>query len=138
MTVWLREERSSLLPYGVPYEGTMFTPERIAIEKLDGTLGERRAPTDSFAGHQISTPWDALHRTYFNDEPLWTYMTTPFLLTMAEPWREGSEKWHVLRALFPSSIETHSFVQEFFFGEDLMLPRHDYNVNVAGALRLRR
>jgi hypothetical protein len=140
MTVWLHEERSSVLPYGAPDQRTMFTPERIAIEKLDGTLvAERHAPKDSFAGHQMSTPWDPLHRAYFNGEALWTYLTTPFLLAMdgvrveeAESWREGSEMWRVLRAYFPGSIETHSFVQDFFFGEDLMLRRHDYSVNIAG------
>jgi hypothetical protein len=140
MTVWLHEERSSLLPYGAPDQRTMFTPERIAIEKLDGTLvAERHAPRDSFAGHQMSTPWDPLHRAYFNGEALWTYFTTPFLLAMhgvrveeIESWREGSEMWRVLRACFPASIETHSLVQDFFFGEDLMLRRHDYNVNIAG------
>lgn len=72
MTVWLHEERSSVIPYGAPDQRTMFTPERIAIEKVDGTLvAERRAPKDSFAGHQINTPWDALHRAYFNGEALW-------------------------------------------------------------------
>ena len=114
-------------------------PERIAIEKLDGTLvAERYAPRGSFAGHQMSTPWDPLHRAYFNGEALWTYLTTPFLLAMAgvrveetEPWREGAEPWHVLRAYFPGSIETHCLVQDFF-GEDLLLRRHDYSVNIAG------
>ena len=49
----------------------MFTSERIAIEKLDGTLvAERHTPKDSFAGHQMITPWDALHRAYFNGEAL--------------------------------------------------------------------
>jgi hypothetical protein len=38
MTVWLHEERSSVLPYGTPDQRTMFTPERITIEKLDGIL----------------------------------------------------------------------------------------------------
>jgi hypothetical protein len=38
MTVWLHEERSSVLPYGAPDQRTMFTSDRIAIEKLDGTL----------------------------------------------------------------------------------------------------
>ena len=79
----------------------MFTPQRIAIEKLDGTIvAERRDPRDSFAGHQMSTPWDALHRAYFNGEALWTYLTTPFLLAMegvtveeTEPWNEGAETW---------------------------------------------
>jgi hypothetical protein len=56
MTVWLHEERSSVLPYGAPDQRTMFTSDRIAIEKLNGTLvTERYAPRDSFAGHQMST-----------------------------------------------------------------------------------
>jgi hypothetical protein len=41
-----------------------------------------------------------------------------------EPWQEGSETWRVLRAYFPGSIETHCLIQDFFFGEDLMLRRH--------------
>ncbi len=140
MDVWLHEERSSVQPYGAPDQRSMFTPERIAVEKLDGTvLAERRSPKDSFAGHQMNTPWDPLQRAYFNGEALWTYLTTPFLLAMdgvqveeIEPWREGEETWHVLRARFPGSIETHSLVQDFFFGEDLLLRRHDYGVNIAG------
>ena len=81
MTVWLDEERSSVSPYGSADQRTMFTPERIAIEKVDGTVvTERNGPRDSFAGHQMNTPWDALHRAYFNGEALWTYLTTPFLL----------------------------------------------------------
>ena len=140
MTVWLHEERSSVFPFGAPDQRTMFTPERIAIEKLDGTVvAERQIPRDSFAGHQMNTPWDALHRAYFNGEALWTYLTTPFLLTMngvrvdeTEPWREESETWRVLRAYFPGSIETHCGIQDFFFDEDLMLRRHDYSVNIAG------
>jgi hypothetical protein len=140
MTVWLHEERSSLLPYGAPDQRTMFTPERVTVEKLDGTvIAERRAPKDSFAGHQMSTPWDPLHRAYFNGEALWTYFTTPFLLTMnavrveeTDPWREGNETWRVLRSYFPGSIETHSVIQDFFFGADLMLRRHDYSLNIAG------
>jgi hypothetical protein len=147
MTVWLHEERASVAPYGAPDQRTLFTPERVAIEQLDGTLvAERKAPRDSFAGHQMHTPWDPLQRAYFNGEALWTYLTTPFLLAMdgvqveeteawregAETWREGAETWRVLRAYFPGSIETHSLVQDFFFGEDLMLRRHDYRVNIAG------
>jgi hypothetical protein len=140
MSVWLQEERSSVMPYGASDQRTVYTPERIAIEKLDGTLvAERRAPKDSFAGHQMNTAWDPLHRAYFNGEALWTYLTTPFLLAMdgvrveeTEPWRERLETWRVLRAYFPRSIDTHSYSQDFFFGDDLMLRRHDYSVNIAG------
>src|SRR6202051_4889301 len=56
MTAWLHEERSSVMPYGAPDQRTMFAPDRIAIEKLDGPLGaERYATKDSFAGHQMHT-----------------------------------------------------------------------------------
>jgi hypothetical protein len=83
MTVWLHEERSSVTPYGAADQRTMFTPDRIAIEKLDGTVvAERRMPRDSFAGHQMHTPWDPLHRAYFNGEALWTYLATPFAFAM--------------------------------------------------------
>src|SRR5262249_8095182 len=140
MTVWLHEERSSVTPYGAADQCTMVTPDRIAIEQLDGTrVAARGAPRDSFAGHQMHTPWDPLHRAYFNGEALWAYLTTPFLLGMSgvrveeiEPWKEGQDTWRVLRAYFPGSIETHCLVQDFFFGDDLMLRRHDYQVNIAG------
>jgi hypothetical protein len=140
MTVWLHEQRTSVLPFGAHDQRTMFTPDRIAIEKLDGALvAERYAPRDSFAGHQMNTPWDPLHRAYFNGEALWTYLNTPFLLVMdgvrveeTEPWNEGAETWRVLRAYFPGSLETHSLIQDFFFGEDLLLRRHDYTVTIAG------
>ena len=140
MTVWLHEQRASLLPYGAPDQRTVFTSDRILIEKVNGpVVAERLAPTDSFAGHQMHTPWDALHRAYFNGEALWTYLTTPFLLVgdgveveETEPWHQDGEIWRVLRARFPGSIETHSRVQDFFFDDSRMLRRHDYQVNIAG------
>src|SRR6476659_1429266 len=93
-------------------------PHKESLSKSDGsTIAERRAPKDSFAGHQMNTPWDELHRAYFNGEALWTYLTTPFLLAgdgveveETEPWREGAETWSVLRAYFPGAIETHSLI----------------------------
>jgi hypothetical protein len=140
MTVRLHEQWASVLPYGAPDQRTVFTPDRIAVEKVDGTVvAERQAPTDSFAGHQMHTPWDELHRAYFNGEALWTYLTTPFSLAgpgvhveETEPWQQEGETWRVLRARFPGSIETHSRVQDFFFDDSRMLRRHDYQVNIAG------
>ena len=52
MTVWLHEERSSVFPFGAPDQRTRFTPESVAIEKLDGTIvAERQVPRDWFGGH---------------------------------------------------------------------------------------
>jgi hypothetical protein len=88
----------------------------------------------------MTAPWDPLHRAYFNGCALWTYLTTPFLLTFdgvqvteREPWTEGRETWRILRARFPGSMATHSALQNFCFGDDLLLRRHDYNVEVEGA-----
>ena len=39
----------------------------------------------------------------------------------------------MLQTRFPSDIATHSTVQEFYFGGDHLLRRHDYRVEVAGA-----
>src|SRR6476619_4475614 len=108
MSVWLHEERSSVFPFGAPDQRTMFTHDRLTIEKIDGAvIPERYAPKDSFSVHHIQTPWYALHRAYFNGEALWTYLTTPFLLAREgvrveeiEPWREGTETWSGLRAYF--------------------------------------
>jgi hypothetical protein len=111
MTVWLHEERSSVTPYGAADQRTMFTPDRIAIEKLDGTVvAERRMPRDSFAGHQMHTPWDPLHRAYFNGEALWTYLATPFAFVMdgfrvqeTAPWcRRGRRHGGCYASIFPA------------------------------------
>jgi len=37
-----------------------------------------------------------------------------------------------LRARFPDYIASHSREQDFYFGDDLLLRRHDYHVDVAG------
>jgi hypothetical protein len=140
MTVSLHQERASLKPFGDPDWHTEFTPERIAIVRSDGSVvNERMHPRASFAGHGLDTPWDPLHRAYFNGYAMWTYLTTSFLFTMervraqeVEPWAEASRIWRVLRVEFPVAIATHSRFQDFYFGDDLSLRRHDYAVDVAG------
>src|SRR5689334_7411878 len=53
MSVWLHEEIASVTPYGAADQRTRFTPERVAIEKLDGkVVAERSNPRQSFAGHE--------------------------------------------------------------------------------------
>lgn len=140
MSASLHEVVASVSPFGDPDWHTEFTPDRVAILRADGTVvAERRDPRASFAGHGMTTPWDPLHRAYFNGYALWTYLTTPFLLAMdgvqvteGEPWTEGPETWRVLRARFPGSIATDGERQDFYFGDDLQLRRHDYTVEVAG------
>jgi hypothetical protein len=140
MTAWLHEERASVTPFGAPDQRTDFTPGRVAIEKTDGRLvAERAEPRGAFRHHVLGTPWGPLDRAYFNGYALWTYLTTPFLLAMPgfeveeiEPWREGGQEWPGLRATFPATIASHSTRQDFYFGPDRLLRRHDYHVDIAG------
>jgi hypothetical protein len=81
-----------------------FTLQRIAVETTEGQLVEERAnPRASFAGHTLWTPWDLMQVAYFNGYARWTYLTT-----------------------YPEGMVGHSVEQEFYFGPDLLLRRHDY------------
>jgi hypothetical protein len=136
----LHRERASMAPFGKPGQRTDFSPERIAIVAEDGrVVSERTSPRASFARHDMRTHWDLLHRAYFNGYALWTCLTTPFLLAMEgfqlreiEPWREGAEVWRGLRATFPAAIASHGTEQDFYFGPDMLIRRHDYRVEIAG------
>ena len=140
MTVALQQEWASVQPFGAADQKSDFTPQRIAIEKLDGrVVSERVNPRDSFAGHELTTPWDPLQRAYFNGYALWTYLTTPFLMTLPDftvneidPIEDHGERWYGLQAQFPDRFASHSRLQEFYFDSDFVLRRHDYRVDVAG------
>ena len=140
MTVALQREWASVQPFGAADQKSDFTPDGIAIEKLDARVVAGRVdPRESFAGHELTTPWDPLQRAYFNGYALWTYLTTPFLMTLPgfsvseiDPVEENGERWFGLRARFPDRFASHSSVQEFYFGGDCLLRRHDYRVDVAG------
>src|SRR5262245_66624958 len=131
VTASLHEEFASVRPFGQPNWRTSFRPDRVAIETTDGdVVKERSEPRKSFSGHTMNTPWDPLHRAYFNGYALWTYLTTPFFMAMPgfeireiDPIIEGEEAWHGLRARFPSQYASHSEQQDFYFGSDFLLRR---------------
>ena len=139
-TVTLHEETASVFPFGQPDWRTRFDPHRVAIETTGGAVvRERPDPRRSFDGHDILTPWDPLDRAYFNGYAMWTYLTTPFFMMMPgfevteiAPWQEGAERWRGLRVRFPDGIASHSKEQDFYFGADFLLRRHDYRVDIAG------
>jgi hypothetical protein len=136
--VWSHGERSTFQPFGGPDWHCVFTPDRVAILKGDGTVvADRNDPRAPFSGHEV----DALGSTAFGIFRwvcVWTYLSTPFLLATGEvseegSWTEGGETWRVQRARFPDAMATDSTVQDFFFGDDFLLRRHDYSVDVAGS-----
>ena len=118
----------------------VFEPNRIVMEKVDGTVIEARDnPIKSFEGQQRETPWDDVQVVYFVGEALWTYLNTPFLYT-----REGfvteeiaslqveGETWRRLKITFPDHVKSHTREQISCFGPDGLLRRHDYTVDILG------
>lgn len=140
MTVSTRREWASVIPFGADDQRTNFTANRIAIEKVDGTVVQERIhPSEHAEGKAVDAPWDVLDRAYFNGYALWTYLTTPFHFTMPgftveeiEPWQEDDELWGGLRVTYPPDIASHSRQQDFYFGPDFLLRRHDYHVEASG------
>jgi hypothetical protein len=140
MTVATRREWASVTPYGADDQHTDFTANRIAIEKIDGTVvKERLRPSEHAEGKAVDAPWDALDRAYFNGYALWTYLTAPFHFAMPgfdveeiAPWREQDELWRGLRVTYPAGVVSHSQQQDFYFGSDFLLRRHDYHVEASG------
>ncbi|EFH80066.1 hypothetical protein [Ktedonobacter racemifer] len=139
-TVSLHEEMSYISPFGQPDWHMVFTPERVVIENATGEIvSERSNPRAAFKGHVLETVWDSLHRAYFNGYAIWTYLTTPFFMTMPgfevteiTPWQEDGETWRGLRVRFPDAFASHSKEQDFYFGDDFLLRRHDYHLEIAG------
>ena len=121
-------------------ERIVFTPNHISLESESGkTLATRTDPRAAFAGQTANSKWDKLHAGYFCSYALWGYLTTPFLYTCAgfeaheiEPWHENGERWRILQVTFPDGYAAHTRTQYSYFGEDGLLRRHLYTVDVLG------
>lgn len=117
-----------------------YTPGSVGVETRAGRLrGEVAAPHGRFDGHWRASAWDEFHTLYFCNYALWNYLAQPFLyacpgfeLETLSPWTEGGERWERLRVTFPEGLDTHSREQMLYFGEDGLLRRHDYVVDVMG------
>ena len=139
-TIDLHRQFASHSPFGEPDLRSFYTPERVAVETLDGdVLEERINPRAAFAGHTLQTPWDRLHAAYFTGYAMWNYLTEPFTFTHPgfsfaelDPWHEDGETWRRLQVTFPDSVHTHSRVQTYYIDRDGLIRRHDYFADVLG------
>ena len=134
------EEHLTVTPFGGDGLHSVFTPKRLTIENANGdAVQERDDPEAAFRGQTLETAWDALHVVYFSGEALWTYFTMPFLYTTPgfaveeiAPWHEGGETWRSLQVTFPEHVATHNRRQITRFGDDGLIRRHDYTVDILG------
>ena len=139
VTASLHEERVSHYPFGAAGR-SVFTPERVVIEDDDGTVVEALdQPRASFAGHTVQTPWTAPQLAYFVGTAMWTYLTQPFTFTLPgstrpslEPWQENGEQWRRLRVAWPDNLASLDTVLTVYIGEDGLIRREDYDVEIMG------
>jgi hypothetical protein len=140
VTVWIKDQRTSLWPFTAPNLRTAYTPKRVGIETVDGDIVELLDdPRSSFVGHALETPWTTLQLAYFTGYAMWTYTAEPFNLTLpgvlteeGESWTEDGQRWQRLHVSYPDTIATHSPHQVLYLDDDGLIRRRDYEVDIAG------
>ena len=70
---------------------------------------------------------------------MWTYLTQPFTFTLPgfdtselEPWQENGEQWRRLRVAWPGNLASLDAVLTVYVGEDGLIRREDYDVEIMG------
>ena len=134
----LHNQRVVLKHLGKSGLAATFTPEQLTVQASTGEqIGVRPRPRDTFAELDDWATWDLYHAAYFCGYAIWTYLTQPFLYAYPgfeveeiEPWEEDKELLRRLKVKFPDTIASHTREQISYFGEDGLLRRHDYAVDV--------
>jgi hypothetical protein len=132
-----RRQWTRMTPFGDPDWTMTWTPARIEVANSQGVImAERDHGRDAF-DRSYDAPWDPMNLAYFNGYAMWTYHAAPFVL--AEPGYEAREiepiahEGEMLRGVavrFPQGIHSHTREQRFYFGQNGLLRRHDYEVDV--------
>jgi hypothetical protein len=112
-------------------------------QRSDGTLVEElKAPRSTFEGLGLDAPWTNLQLVYFVGTSMWTYLTQPFTYVLpgfevaeVEPWSENEEEWRRLQVRWPDEPVGHSKVQTLYVGDDLLIRRFDYDIDIAAGAR---
>ena len=114
-----------------------FVDGSVSIEGLDGgdvpvqSLNHRR----TLHGFSKCRRWSTLDALYFFGYALWHYHVLPFTLGAAHLnrglMRRGKPEG--IDVIFPCGVHTHSRRQQFYFGADGRIVRHDYVAEVVGA-----
>ena len=128
---------TQVTPFGEPDWTMTWTPEHVEIAAGDGSVVAARDNGREAFDRSFNGQWDPLNLAYFNGYAMWIYHAAPWVL--AEPGYEAREiapivhEGQTLRGLavrFPQGVHSHTSEQRFYFGEDGLLRRHDYEVDV--------
>jgi hypothetical protein len=139
VTADLHRQAVSHRPFGAPDLQSSYTPDRVSIERSDGTVVEElKAPRSTFEGLALDAPWTNLQLVYFVGTSMWTYLTQPFTYALpgfevaeVKPWSENEEESRRLQVRWPDEPVGHSKVQTLYVGDDFLLRRFDYDIDIA-------
>ena len=146
VTVAARREQVFFTPWIVAGHSLAFDtgPERVTLRDARGRVIRSLVdPRPTYAGYDQLSPWDALQVGYFFGYAIWNYLTTPFMLTCPgvhvreiSSRQEDGQTWRRLLVTFPAAIASHSTEQIFYFGNDGLLRRVDYAVDINDGARI--
>jgi hypothetical protein len=140
VTVDLTRQAASHHPFGRHDLKSQFTPDRVDLVDAQGrSIETLLSPRDSFAGHELTTPWTGPQLAYFAGYAMWTYLNLPFLLAwpgvateQLEPFELDGVKHRRLRFTLPPQIVSHCAQQTLYVDESGLIVRHDYDVEISG------
>ena len=112
----------------------------VTVAAADGTVIEQLTnPRATFEGYTSETPWSLAQIAYFKAYATWHYLPEPFLFTWPgavteeiAPWVEDGQSWRGLSVTFSSDVDTHNETERYYFDDDGLLRRMDYQPVVNG------
>ncbi len=133
--IWPRERRVVFYDFPQPGHTGIYDDGRVAIALDPQTRLEGPSHRGTFAGIAKWRTWWPDDAVYFLGYALLLYVSLPFCLgdqklIRATRSEGGVELWY----RFADGADTHSAVQGFFFDESGLLRRHDYRVDILGAV----
>jgi hypothetical protein len=142
VTADIGEQRISYSPFTAEGLRGVYSPDRVAIGRADGTeIKSRTNPRNAFHGHKAETGWDDLHLAYFSGYAMWNYLNAPFLFRLPGVATEeifaledNGERRRRLKVTFPDSIATHCREQVFHTDGNGLITRLDYSADLSGGV----
>jgi hypothetical protein len=133
--VWPQAKRAVFHDFPQAGQVGVYDRGRVAIGLDAGACPTGPSHRGTFAGIAKWRTWWPEDLIYFLGYALVDYLSLPFSLReqeliQARRGRRGVELWF----RFPAGADTHSRVQGFYFDESGLLVRHDYRVEILGAI----
>lgn len=116
--------------YETAFDGST-TPARMLISGPGADRSELRNYRRRFQGLAKWRRWNSTDAGYFFGYALLTYFSVPFILRDCEILEM---RGNAVTVRFPSTFESHSRLQTFWFGSDGRIARHDYCAEILGKI----